>query len=585
MEDTMTKTAKLVEKPDDTSRYNIAAEKNQDSSFVGQRRYFLKTFGCQMNEHDSEKLGAALLSDGMLPTDDIDQADVVILNTCCIRENADNKLYGHLGNLREKGLANPDFQVVVAGCLAQRDKEELLKRAPYVDVVLGTNNTSRIAELLKQARETETSVVEVLDYDQADDDDKAFLTTTQELWMKSKEKSEKRDEEISDPLASKMDFPTTDYLKKKHSAFLTIQAGCDNSCAFCIVPSVRGPEVSVPFGKLTEEARRLADFGVTEITLLGQNVNSYGRDTTVALRRINGVSHFPEMLRTAPEIDQMANDRDTRSFNSLDKSTNSTDYEIYMAGMNWVSASRRPRPLFADLLRAIGEIEQIKRIRFTSPHPKDLRPETIEAMAETPSVCEQLHLPLQSGSDSVLKAMRRGYSAKTYLERLQRARLAIDDLAVTTDLIVGFPGESEEDFLQTLELVAEVGFDSAYTFIFSPRKGTRAAQMEGQFIDEDVIADRFSRLSAVIERSALEKNLSRVGKIEEVLTEGISKKDDSYFTGRTRQGKLVHFRPGQTSESTANNSTAAKDLQLSVGDYLSVKITKAAPHHLFGEPI
>jgi tRNA-2-methylthio-N6-dimethylallyladenosine synthase len=290
---------------------------------------------------------------------------------------------------------------------------------------------------------------------------------------------------------------------------MTIQTGCDNSCAFCIVPSVRGPEVSRPLDELVAEARSLAQRGVVELTVLGQNVNSYGRDLT------------------------------------------------------------RRRPLFAQLLRALGDVEGIERLRFTSPHPKDLRDETIAAMAETPAVCEQLHLPLQSGSDRVLIAMRRGYRARRYLERLAAARAAIDDLAVTTDLIVGFPGETDADFDETLAVVAEAEFDGAYTFVFSPRPGTRAAADPSRFVPDDVVRERFARLVAVVERSALRRNVAREGRVEEVLVEGQSKKDVTALTARTRQGKPVHF--------------AADPADVPAGSFADVVITHGAPHHLMGD--
>jgi tRNA-2-methylthio-N6-dimethylallyladenosine synthase len=292
-------------------------------------------------------------------------------------------------------------------------------------------------------------------------------------------------------------------------AWVTIQMGCDNSCAFCIVPQVRGPEVSRPFDALVDEVTALAARGVTEVTLLGQNVNSYGRDLT------------------------------------------------------------HRRPLFAELLRAVGTVGGIRRVRYTSPHPKDLRQETIEAMAETPAVCEHLHLPMQSGSNRVLAAMRRGYTAERYLERLAAARAGIDDLAVTTDIIVGFPGETEDDFAQTLEVAAAAEYDSAYTFIFSPRPGTRAAAVPEQFVAEDVIAERFERLRIVIERSALIRHEARVGRTEEVMVEGPSKRDPAVVSGRTRQNKLVHFVPGGPAPEA--------------GSYATVTITAAAPHHLRGE--
>jgi tRNA-2-methylthio-N6-dimethylallyladenosine synthase len=295
-----------------------------------------------------------------------------------------------------------------------------------------------------------------------------------------------------------------------YAAWVTIQTGCDNSCAFCIVPAVRGGEVSRPTDDLVAEVRALARRGVTEVTLLGQNVNSYGRDIT------------------------------------------------------------RRGPLFADLLRAVGAVDGIRRVRFTSPHPKDLRPETIAAMAETEAVCNHLHLPLQSGSDAVLAAMRRGYTAERYLRRLAAARAAVDDLAVTTDIIVGFPGETDDDFERTLEVAAEAAYDSTYTFIFSPRPGTRAAAMADRFVPADVVADRFERLRLVVERSALNHHHARIGRTEEVLVEGLSKRDDSLVTGRTGQNKLVHFGPV--------DRHAVPD-----GCYAQVRVTGAARHHLSGE--
>jgi tRNA-2-methylthio-N6-dimethylallyladenosine synthase len=293
-----------------------------------------------------------------------------------------------------------------------------------------------------------------------------------------------------------------------YAAWVTIQIGCDNSCAFCIVPAVRGREISRPFDQVVPEVGALAAAGTTEVTLLGQNVNSYGRDLE----------------------------------------------------------ARQFRPRFADLLRAVGSVDGIRRVRYTSPHPKDLRPETIDAMATTPAVCEHLHLPLQAGSDRVLAAMHRGYTAARYLERLAAARQAIPDLAVTTDLIVGFPGETDDDFERTLEVVAEAEYDSAYTFVFSPRPGTEAAGMSEQFVPADVVAERFERLRVVVERSALAKHRARIGGTEEVLVEGPSKKDAAMASGRTRQNKLVHFRG-----------------ELPPGTYATVRVTDAAPHHLRGE--
>jgi len=293
-----------------------------------------------------------------------------------------------------------------------------------------------------------------------------------------------------------------------YAAWITIQTGCDNTCSYCIVPSVRGREISRPLPDLIEEATMLASAGVVELTVLGQNVNSYGRDIT------------------------------------------------------------RRGPLFAELLRALGEVPGIERIRFTSPHPKDLRPETIEAMAQTPTVCPQLHLPLQHGSNRVLAAMRRGYTLERYLERLALAREAIADLAVTTDLIVGFPGETDDDFEKLLAAASVAQFDSAYTFIFSAREGTRAASMAGQFIDDEVIKERFERLKQVLDRSALLKHEARVGRLEETLVEGPSRRNPAMFSGRTRQGKLLHF-------------PLASDVR--VGSLVNVRVNHGAPYHLLGE--
>ena len=442
------------------------------------RRYFIRTFGCQMNEHDSERLAGLLEAEGYQPADDAESADVVVLNTCCIRENADNRLYGHLGHLKAVKAGRPGMQVAVGGCLAQKDGERIRERAPHVDAVFGTHNLSRAAALLRQAAED---------------------GPVTEIWEEAR-------------LEEETAFPSALPVRRElpYAAWVTIQIGCDNACAFCIVPAVRGAEVSRPFRDVVSEVEGLTAAGTTEVTLLGQNVNSYGRDLQ----------------------------------------------------------ARQFRPLFAELLRAVGEVEGIRRVRFTSPHPKDLRPETIEAMATTDAVCEHLHLPLQAGSDRVLAAMHRGYTAERYLERLRQARSAIPDLAVTTDLIVGFPGETDEDFERTLEVVAEAEYDSAYTFLFSPRPGTEAATMTDRFVPAEVAAERFERLRVVVERSALAKHRARVGQMEEVLVEGPSKKDREMVSGRTRQNKLVHFRA---------------PVPVPTGGYATVRVTDAAPHHLRGE--
>ncbi len=380
----------------------------------------------------------------MTRADDLDDADVVVLNTCCIRENADNKLYGNLGHLKSLKDRNPDLQIVVGGCLAQKDRAGIVERAPHVDVVFGTHNVHRAADLLAEQRGAGRAVVEILDGPDADDPE-AFASA----------------------LPARRELP--------YAGWVTIQVGCDNSCAFCIVPAVRGPEVSRSVDDIVREVQALAADGVTEVTLLGQNVNSYGRDLALAQRRAGD------------------------------------DVKV--------------RPLFAELLRSVGGVDGIRRVRYTSPHPKDLRPETIEAMATTPAVCEHLHLPLQAGSDRVLAAMHRGYTAERYLQRLAAARAAIPGLAVTTDIIVGFPGETDDDFDRTLEVVAEAAYDSAYTFIYSPRPGTEAAERVDEFVTAEVCRERFERLRVVVERSALAHHRERVGIVEEVLVEGPSRKD------------------------------------------------------------
>ena len=436
------------------------------------RRFFVRTYGCQMNEHDSERIAGLLAAEGMEATDDIDAADVVVLNTCCIRENADNKLYGHLGHLKSLKDARPDLQIAIGGCLAQKDRDLVRERAPHVDVVFGTHNLAHAPALLERAAR-EGPLVEILDEHEA--------------------------------------YPSALPARREvaHSAWITIQIGCDNACAFCIVPSVRGREVSRRTGDIVHEVESLARDGVVEVTLLGQNVNSYGRDL--------GAGQY--------------------------------------------------RPEFADLLRAVDAVEGIERVRFTSPHPKDLRPETIAAMAECDAVCEHLHLPLQSGSDRTLARMHRGYTAERYLERLAAARAAVPDLAVTTDIIVGFPGETDDDFERTLEVVERAQYDAAYTFVFSPRPGTEAATMVDDFVPAGVVQERMARLVDAVERHGLAKHEARIGRIEEVLVEGPSKKDHTVLAGRTRQNKLVHF--------TAPGAGA--------GDMVAVRITGAAPHWLRGD--
>jgi len=446
-----------------------------DSEVVSEpRRYFVRTFGCQMNEHDSERIAGLLEADGLEATDDPETADVVVLNTCCIRENADGKLYGHLGHLKSLKDRRPDLQIAVGGCLAQKDRELIQARAPHVDVVFGTHNLANAPTLLERSR-LEGPLLEIVEEHEA--------------------------------------YPSALPARREvdHAAWVTIQIGCDNSCTFCIVPIVRGAEVSRRMGDIVHEVEALAADGVTEITLLGQNVNSYGRDL--------GAGQY--------------------------------------------------RPQFADLLRAVDAVPGIHRVRYTSPHPKDLRPETVTAMAECAGVCEHLHLPLQSGSDGVLAAMHRGYTAERYLAKLAGARRDIPDLAVTTDIIVGFPGETDADFHATLAVADAAAYDSAYTFVFSPRPGTPAAEMTERFVDPAVAQDRMRRLTDVVERHALAKHRARVGRVEEVLVEGPSKTDPTKASGRTRQNKLLHFPA---------TGAAARP-----GSYVTVEVTYAAPHWMAGE--
>lgn len=436
-------------------------------------RYLIRTYGCQMNEHDSERIAGVLAEQGMVAAESLDDADVVVLNTCCIRENADNKLYGQLGHLKALKEQRPDLQIAVGGCLAQKDRDLILERAGHVDVVFGTHNLANAPTLLARARH-EGPLIEILEEHEA--------------------------------------YPSALPARREvdHAAWVTIQIGCDNTCAFCIVPSVRGREVSRRMGDIVHEVSELARDGVVEVTLLGQNVNSYGRDL--------GAGQYA--------------------------------------------------PQFADLLRAVDAVPGIERIRYTSPHPKDLRADTIAAMAECASVCPHLHLPLQSGSDRVLARMHRGYTAARYLERLAMARAAVPDLAVTTDIIVGFPGETDADFEATLAVVAEARYDSSYTFIFSPRPGTEAAALRDEFVTPEVCAERMERLVAAVELSALDRHRARIDRVEDVLVEGPSKKDPSVLSGRTPQNKVVHTRA-----------------DAGPGDRLRVRITDAAPHWLRGDTI
>lgn len=437
-----------------------------------ERRYLLRTFGCQMNEHDSERIAGLLTADGYVPTEEAARADVVIFNTCAIREHAEHRLYGNLGHLRPLKERNPRMRIVVAGCLAQKDGAVILERAPWVDVVVGTHALPELLRLLRAA-ETEGPQLDIREYTEV--------------------------------------FPSALPARREvaHHAWVSVSVGCDNACTFCIVPLVRGPQRSRPLEEVLAEVRGLAEQGVLEVTLLGQNVNTYGRDLTVP--------------------------------------------------------GSPGRPRFAELLRCVNEIEGLRRIRFTSPHPHDFTPDVIEAMASCEKVCEHIHFPLQSGSDRILRAMRRSYRRERYLAWLDRIRAAIPGIAVTTDIIVGFPGETEEDFRATLEVVERARFDQAFMFQYSPRPGTPAASMPDQ-VPKGVVQDRFERLVALQEAISLEIMRDHVGRSVEVLVEGTGRKGGTQ--GRTRTNKVVHLPDA-----------------LEPGTFVEARIVSAHPHHLVGEPV
>jgi len=431
------------------------------------KTYFVTTYGCQMNEHDSERLSGMLEADGYTKATAPAEADVVVFNTCCIREKADTRLYGNLGHLKSVKDARPGMKIVVGGCLAQKDRSLIQTKAPYVDVVLGTHNLASLPRLL---RESDTGPsFEILE----------------------------QTEVFPSALPARRSSPW--------HAWVSISIGCNNSCTFCIVPAVRGEEVSRRTGDIVAEVQSLVADGVVEVTLLGQNVNSYGRD-------LDGT------------------------------------------------------PMFSKLLFALDSVEGLERVRFTSPHPKDFRADTVEAMANCRSVCEHIHLPVQAGSDRVLKRMKRAYTRARYMEKLAMVRAAIPDVAVTTDIIVGFPGETEDDFAETLSLVEEARYDAAYTFQYSSRPMTEAADLPDH-LPKEVVQERYERLTELQDRISFESNIANVGRTHEVLVEGPSKKDPGKLTGRTRTNKLVHF-----------GSDGAD-----AGTLRTVRITAAHPHHLEGE--
>jgi tRNA-2-methylthio-N6-dimethylallyladenosine synthase len=437
---------------------------------MAERRYLLRTFGCQMNEHDSERIAGLLTADGYVWTEEAADASVVVFNTCAIRENADNRLYGNLGHLRPLKQRNPRMRIVVAGCLAQKDGGRIQERAPWVDVVVGTHALPELLELLRRA-EAEGPQMDVREYTEV--------------------------------------FPSALPARREvaHHAWVSIAVGCDNACTFCIVPLVRGPQLSRPIGDVLAEVQGLARQGVVEVTLLGQNVNTYGRDLTVP--------------------------------------------------------GSPSRPRFAELLGAVNEVDGLRRIRFTSPHPHDFTRDVIEAMARSERVCEHIHFPLQSGSDRVLRAMQRSYRRERYLEWLERIRAAIPDIAISTDVIVGFPGEDDRDLEDTLDVVRRARFDQAYTFQYSPRPGTRAATAEDQ-VPKEVVQERFERLVELQEAISLERMRAQVGSTVEVLVEGVGRK--GRVQGRTRTNRVVHLGGDHPP-----------------GAFVETRIVGAHPHHLDGE--
>ena len=438
------------------------------------RTYELRTYGCQMNVHDSERLSGLLEEAGYVRAPETQQADVVVFNTCAVRENADNRLYGNLGHLKPVKDSHPGMQIAVGGCLAQKDGAIITDRAPWVDVVFGTHNIGQLPTLLERARIAEESQVELIE---------ALETFPSNL-------------------------PTR--RESAYAAWVSISVGCNNTCTFCIVPALRGKEKDRRPGEVLKEVQMLVAEGVLEVTLLGQNVNSYGVE-------------FGDPLA------------------------------------------------FGKLLRTVGAIDGLERVRFTSPHPKDFTDDVIAAMAETPTVCQSLHMPLQSGSDRILKAMRRSYRSEKYLGIIERVRAAMPDAAITTDIIVGFPGETEQDFQGTLDVVEAAQFASAFTFQYSIRPGTPAATMPDQ-VPQDVVSERYMRLVAAVEQTAESGNAAQLGRTVEVLVaegEGSKDKHTGRLSGRARDNRLVHV--------------ARCDAR--PGDVVTAVITKTAPHHLVAEQV
>ncbi len=435
------------------------------------KRYHLTTFGCQMNEHDSERMKGMLESLGYVEAAERAQADLILFNTCSIRESADSRFIAHLGEAKRLKLEEPERIVGVGGCWAQSVKEEVFARFPFVDVAFGPGQVHRLAEFLTSDSLTAQGYFEF--------------------------------EGFTGHLPARRARP--------FQGWLQISVGCNCACSYCIVPSTRGREVSRPMDELVAEVQAMAADGVREVTLLGQNVNSYGRD-----------------LRESVAQPVTARDED--------RGGSAAQAALAPGG------SRVPRrSSFSGLLRAIDGIDGIERIRYTSPHPKDMREDVIRAHAELGALCEHIHLPLQSGSSRILKAMRRTYDRRRYLDRVALIREHVPDVALTTDIIVGFPGESEADFEETMEVVEEVGYDGAFTFIFSPRRGTEAAQLTDGLVPHPVKVQRMERLLEAVQRHARLRAQRFVGRTVEVLVEGPSRTDPDRLRGRTRHNKVVNF--------------------------------------------
>jgi tRNA-2-methylthio-N6-dimethylallyladenosine synthase len=446
------------------------------------KRYHVTTFGCQMNEHDSERMKGMLESLGYSEAPERSEADLILFNTCSIRESADSRFIAHLGEAKRLKSERTGVTIGVGGCWAQSVKEEVFERFPFVDVAFGPGQVHKLAEFLTSDSLTAQGYFE-------------FEGFTGHL-------------------------PA--HRARRFQGWMQISVGCNCACSYCIVPSTRGREVSRPMHELVAEAEAMAADGVRELTLLGQNVNSYGRDLPALGAAPLGI--------------------------------------VTPAATGRAGAARGARPSFAGLLQAIDAVEGIERIRYTSPHPKDMREDVVRAHAELASVCEHIHLPLQSGSSRILKAMRRTYDRSRYMDRVAMIREHVPDVALTTDIIVGFPGETEEDFAETLEVVEQVSYDAAFTFVFSPRRGTQAAEIEDRLVPHPVKVERMERLLEAVQRGARERAQRFVGRTLDVLVEGSSRTDPDRLRGRTRHNKVVNFAglaaPGELTQVRIDSATS-----------------------------